>query len=104
MAWSPTIRAALIAGTPVAGSVLSWLRDERCDRSARRSLPRARTAVLVVLAIGPYAGDPRIASLPRVEATRDLEDKQRVERMVREASFDGAVQLVITNRKGALTR
>jgi hypothetical protein len=66
MAWSPTIRAALIAGTPVAGSVLSWLRDERCDRSARRSLPRARTAVLVVLAIGPYAGDPRIASLPRV--------------------------------------
>ena len=34
----------------------------------------------------------------------DLEGKQKVERVVREASFDGAVQLVITNRKGALTR
>jgi hypothetical protein len=34
----------------------------------------------------------------------DLEGKQQVEREVREASFDGAVQFVITNRKGALTR
>jgi hypothetical protein len=34
----------------------------------------------------------------------DLEGKQKVERLVRETSFDGAVQLVFTNRKGALTR
>jgi hypothetical protein len=34
----------------------------------------------------------------------DLEGKQKVELVVREASFDGAIQLVITNRKGALTR
>jgi hypothetical protein len=34
----------------------------------------------------------------------DLEGKQKTERVVRGASFDAAVQLVIANRKGALTR
>jgi hypothetical protein len=34
----------------------------------------------------------------------DLEGKQKAERVVRGASFDAAVQLVIANRKGALTR
>jgi hypothetical protein len=34
----------------------------------------------------------------------DLEIKQKVARALREVSLDGAVQLVLTNRKGALTR
>ena len=34
----------------------------------------------------------------------DLELKQKVARALRETRLDGAVQLVLTNRKGALTR
>ena len=34
----------------------------------------------------------------------NLELKQKVARALRETRLDGAVQLVLTNRKGALTR
>jgi hypothetical protein len=63
MLWSPTIRAALVAGMPLAGRLLPRLRDEPGNRPThRRSSPiglsrhaGARFAVFVVPRHGTHA-------------------------------------------------
>jgi hypothetical protein len=60
MLWFPTIRAALVAGTPWLNVFLSGVRHQPCDRPADRRPPSAglgwhvgaRPAVLMVSGIG----------------------------------------------------